>query len=106
MWFWEFLADAFYSIIRRIAAGKSPVWGDRGHLHHKILDEWKWSKRKTAFFYWAITAVLGFLALNLSSMFKFYTIVLVLVIIGGLFLWFNYFSTFFKVSDRDKPLKT
>lgn len=97
------LADAFYSIIRRIASGKSPVWGDRGHLHHKILDEWKWSKRKTAFFYWAITAFLGILALNLSSVFKFYTIVLVLLVIGGLFLWFNYFSTSFKASDQDKP---
>ena len=98
--------DATYSIIRRIASGRSPVWGDRGHLHHKILDEWKWGKRKAAIFYWLITAFLGFLALNLSSLQKFYTIVMLAVIIGGLLLWFNYWKAYSKASDRDKPLKT
>lgn len=100
------LIDALYSIIRRVASGRSPVWGDRGHLHHKILDEWKWGKRRAAVFYWSITAVLGILALNLSSLGKFYTILMLGVIIGSLFLWFRFLSTFSKVSDQDKPLKT
>jgi len=98
--------DAVYSIVRRIASGRSPVWGDRGHLHHKILDEWKWGKRKAAIFYWLITAFLGFLALNLSSLQKFYTIIMLAVIIGGLFLWFKYWKVFSKVSGQDKPLRT
>lgn len=100
------VVDAFWSILRRIASGRSPVWGDRGHLHHKILDEWKWSKRKAAVFYWLVTAFLGILALNLPSLFKFYTIILVILVVGGLLLWFNYLSTFSKRSDQDKPLKT
>ena len=82
--------DAVYSITRRILSGRSPVWGDRGHLHHKLIDEWHWGKRKTAFFYWLITAFLGILALSLPSMGKFYTITLLAVIIGGLLLWFNF----------------
>lgn len=98
--------DAVYSIIRRIAAGRSPVWGDRGHLHHKILDEWRWGKRKAAIFYWAITALLGLLALSLPSLGKFYTMLMLAVIIGGLFLWFKFLSTFSKASDQDKPSKT
>jgi len=98
--------DAIYSIFRRIASGRSPVWGDRGHLHHKILDEWKWGKRKAAIFYWSLTTLLGILALNLSSRHKFYTIIMLAIIIGGLFLWFKFLKAFSKASDRDKPLKT
>lgn len=88
------LIDALYSIGRRLAAGRSPVWGDRGHLHHKILDEWQWGKRKAALFYWALTAVLGILALNLSSWGKFSTLAMLAVIIGGLLLWFKFLSSF------------
>jgi UDP-GlcNAc:undecaprenyl-phosphate GlcNAc-1-phosphate transferase len=98
--------DALYSISRRIASGRSPVWGDRGHLHHKILDEWKWGKRKAAAFYWTLTAILGFLALNLSSLQKFYTIVMLTVIIGGLFLWFKFWKTFSAASDQGRHSKT
>lgn len=94
--------DAFYSIVRRILQGKSPVWGDRGHLHHKILDEWHWGKRRTAIFYWLVTAVLGALALNLSSIHKFYTIIMLAVIIGGLLLWFKFLSTLSKAPGQDK----
>jgi len=97
------LIDALYSIIRRLLAGRSPVWGDRGHLHHKFLDEWKWGKRKTAVFYWLITALLGAAALSLNSQQKFYTIIMLAVIIGGLLLWFNFFQTFSKRSGPNKP---
>jgi len=98
--------DALYSIVRRIITGRSPVWADRGHLHHKLLDEWHWGKRRAAIFYWSITAVLGFLALNLRSIQKFYTIVMLVVIIGSLLLWFNFFSTYLNRSDQGKHSKT
>lgn len=97
------IVDAFYSISRRLLARRSPVWGDRGHLHHKLLDEWRWGKRRTAIFYWGITAILGIIALNLNSQGKFYTIIMLVVFIGGLLLWFNFLSTFFTPSDQDKP---
>lgn len=98
--------DAVYSIIRRIASGRSPVWGDRGHLHHKILDEWKWGKRKAAIFYWIVTAILGVIALNLSSRQKLYTMIMLGIIIGSIYLWIKLLSTFSKASDRDKHSKT
>lgn len=99
------LIDAGYSIIRRLASGRSPVWGDRGHLHHKILDEWRWGKRRAAFFYWGITALLGVLALTLNSQQKLYTIIMLAIIIGGLLLWFNFFSAHLKKPSRVKPSK-
>lgn len=100
------LIDAGYSIIRRILSGRSPVWGDRGHLHHKLLDEWHWGKRRAAVFYWLITTFLGVAALRLNSQQKFYTIVMLAVIIGGLFLWFRFLSTYSKASAQDRHSKT
>jgi UDP-GlcNAc:undecaprenyl-phosphate GlcNAc-1-phosphate transferase len=83
------LVDTGYTIVRRILAGKSPVWGDRGHLHHRLLDA-GWSKPKVALFYWAITAFLGLIALNLNTPSKFYTIVSVAVFVLGLIVWLTY----------------
>lgn len=100
------LIDAVYSILRRIASGRSPVWGDRGHLHHKILDEWGWGKRKAAIFYWLVTAFLGALALSLNSRQKLYTIIMLAVIIGGLLLWFNFLKIYSNPSDPGKRSKT
>lgn len=83
------LVDTGYAVVRRILSGKSPFWGDRGHLHHKLLDAGL-SKRQVALFYWGITATLGILALNLNASFKLYTIVGVAIFIGGLLLWLTY----------------
>ena len=99
------IIDAIYSISRRFLAGRSPVWGDRGHLHHKFLDEWHWGKRQAAIFYWGITAILGILALSLNSQGKFYTIAMLAVIIGGLLLWFNFLSAFFNQFASGKRSK-
>lgn len=86
------LIDGFFSIFRRLASGRSPFRGDRGHLHHRLLDL-GWGKRRVAIFYWAVTALLGFLALNLNSRQKFYTIVMVATLFGGFLLWIRYFTS-------------
>ena len=83
------LIDTGYVIARRILSGKSPVWGDRGHLHHRLLAI-GWGKRRIAVFYWAITAFLGFIALNLNTTSKLYTMVGITVVLGGLILWLTY----------------
>jgi UDP-GlcNAc:undecaprenyl-phosphate GlcNAc-1-phosphate transferase len=83
------LVDTGYTITRRIISGKSPFWGDRGHLHHKLLDS-GFSKRQVTLFYWLLTLILGLIALNLNASYKLYTIVGVTVFVGGLLLWFTY----------------
>jgi len=65
------ILDAAYSYVRRIKAGKSPLWGDRGHLHHRLLDA-GWSKPQVVYFYWGVTALLGAIALHLNSTQKLY----------------------------------
>lgn len=83
------LIDTGYAIVRRIMQGKSPVWGDRGHLHHHLLDL-GWSKRKVAIFYWLVTGLLGFIALNLNTLGKLYTMAGITLLIGGIILWLTY----------------
>lgn len=80
------ITDTFYVIIKRILKGRSPVWGDRTHLHHLLLDSGI-SKRKIAVFYWLTSAVLGALALKLDISSKIYTIIGVATFIGGVNLW-------------------
>ncbi|MCJ7827845.1 undecaprenyl/decaprenyl-phosphate alpha-N-acetylglucosaminyl 1-phosphate transferase [Patescibacteria group bacterium] len=99
------IMDAVYTILRRLSKGHSPVWGDRGHLHHRLLDS-GWSKPKTALFYWLSTAVLGSIALNLNSLGKFYTIVILFLITGGFLLWLRFFSTLSSRPGLNKPSKT
>lgn len=84
------LADAGYAITRRVLQKKSPVWGDRGHLHHRLLDNLKWSKRQIALFYWGVTALLGSIALQLNSQQKFYTMLGIILVIGGILLWLTH----------------
>ena len=80
------LIDTGYTIVRRIANGKSPVWGDTGHLHHRLLG-FGLTKMQVAYFYWGITAFLGFLALILNTTTKLYTMIGVTLGIGGLILF-------------------
>lgn len=85
------IIDTVYSIVRRIASGKSPVLGDRGHLHHKLLDSGM-SKKQVSQIYWSLTAILGILALSLNSTYKLYTIIGVSLFLGGFIIWLTYRS--------------
>lgn len=83
------LIDTAYTVARRILSGKSPVLGDRGHLHHRLLDAGL-SQKSVTIVYWVFTALLGILALNLNSTYKFYTMFGVALFVGGLILWLTY----------------
>lgn len=92
------LIDAIYTIGRRLAQGKSPWLGDRGHLHHRLLQA-GWGKRRVALFYWLVTAVLGALALSLTAKMKLFAILGLALAVAGLSLWL-YFGDFLKPSAR------
>lgn len=69
------LVDAFWTIIRRLLRGRSPVWGDRQHLHHRLLDL-GWTIPQVALFYWSVCAIFGLIALSLDSETKLFALVL------------------------------
>lgn len=76
------MIDAGFTVIRRIASGKSPVWHDKKHLHHLLL-KLGWSQRHIALFYWIISAILGTLSLTLTSTGKAFAIAMLIVLAGG-----------------------
>ncbi len=84
------LIDTGFVIIRRIVTGKSPFWGDRGHLHHRLLDYGHLTIPQVAIFYWVASAILGIISLSLNTSSKFYTILAVIIFVGGLILWLTY----------------
>lgn len=80
-------ADAIFTISRRIIAGKSPLWGDRGHLHHKLLDVYGWGRRRIAVFYWLTSLAMGLLSLYLNTSGKIITMVIVTSVVFGFLIW-------------------
>jgi UDP-GlcNAc:undecaprenyl-phosphate GlcNAc-1-phosphate transferase len=80
-------ADALYTIARRIISKKSPIWGDRGHLHHQLLDTFGWSRQKVAIFYALSSLVLGILALNFSTLGKIIALVFSFLLVFIIQTW-------------------
>ncbi|HUM57096.1 MAG TPA: MraY family glycosyltransferase [Candidatus Woesebacteria bacterium] len=81
-------ADGIFTIVRRILAGKSPFWGDRGHLHHKLMDNFGWDPRRISIFYILTSFFMGFLSLFLNTTGKIISIVLVSLFVFA-FLIYN-----------------
>lgn len=76
------MIDGIFTVGRRLLAGKSPFWGDNKHLHHLLLKR-GFGQRSVALFYWVVSAILGAIALSLSSKGKLFAIVMLGVIVGG-----------------------
>jgi len=76
------MIDGLFTIGRRMLNGHSPFWHDKKHLHHLLL-EFGFGHRAVALFYWILSAILGILALNLSSKGKLFALIMILLIIGG-----------------------
>ncbi|MBI2040132.1 undecaprenyl/decaprenyl-phosphate alpha-N-acetylglucosaminyl 1-phosphate transferase [Candidatus Microgenomates bacterium] len=83
--------DFAYTFLRRIFQKKSPVWGDRGHLHHKLL-EIGLTHQRISLFYLLGSVILGLIALGLSSSGKLFATILVAILILGGILWLNFFG--------------
>ncbi len=94
------MADAGFTLIRRMTSKKSPVWADSGHLHHKLL-KLGWGRRRIALFYWGVSAILGTVSLTITSKEKFFVLAIVFVAVGMLLLWINFFSQLQKPYDPD-----
>jgi UDP-GlcNAc:undecaprenyl-phosphate/decaprenyl-phosphate GlcNAc-1-phosphate transferase len=80
------IIDAFWIIVRRVNAGRSPFSPDRGHLHHRLLDLGM-SHRQTVMVIYAICVGLGILSLVLSGVSQVYAFLGVFVGIGLVLLF-------------------
>ena len=75
--------DTANAIIRRVAAGRSPMSPDRGHVHHKLIDMGVNQKQAVAILY-AISATLGLTAVVLTSSGEVKAIVLLLAVLAAI----------------------
>src|SRR3989338_3639800 len=91
--------DFIYTFFRRILQGRSPVWGDRGHLHHLLLDK-GWSPPQISLFYALVSAMLGAGALLVDSESKIFLLLGASVAAFVLILWANSFGGLLNRRDR------
>ncbi len=63
---WVPIVDVAWQIYSRWRRGQSPALGDRGHLHFRLQDL-GWPQRRIVLLYYLITALLGAVALLVSS---------------------------------------
>ena len=80
-------ADAVFTILRRLFRGKSPLWGDRGHLHHILLDYYDLSRKQISILYVGSSLLLGILTLYLNTTQKLITMALLFVTVFGVHIY-------------------
>lgn len=88
------LVDFVYILVKRMLSGKSPVWGDKNHLHHRLMAM-GWGRRRIALFYWLAAAILGLAALSFESRTKFFIVIGLVLLMAGFLIW-QYFSHYSK----------
>lgn len=81
------LVDVAWQIVRRISAGGNPVFGDRGHVHYRLLDAGL-SQRQIVLGYYIFCALFGAIALvTASRVFKLIALVVMVGIVAlGIYL--------------------
>lgn len=75
--------DGLITVIRRLINKQNPLKGDRGHLHHLLLNR-GYSVKQIAIFYWITTAILGIIGLYSSDK----DLPLLVLTLGGLVSFF------------------
>ena len=75
--------DTAFAITRRVLSGRSPLSPDRGHVHHRLMDMGFNQKQAVAILY-VISAVLGLLAVVLTTSGELRAIVMVVAVLIAL----------------------
>ncbi|MCL2748075.1 MAG: undecaprenyl/decaprenyl-phosphate alpha-N-acetylglucosaminyl 1-phosphate transferase [Oscillospiraceae bacterium] len=72
--------DTISSIIRRLLRGKSPMSPDRGHVHHRLIDM-GFSQKQSVVILYALSSVLAFAAVVLSTAIELKGIIFIIAVI-------------------------
>jgi UDP-GlcNAc:undecaprenyl-phosphate GlcNAc-1-phosphate transferase len=76
------IVDVAWRIISRMRARRLPVYGDRGHLHHRLFDLGL-SQPRVVLLYYAVAGFFGLLAVALpSAQTKFAALVVTVIVVG------------------------
>jgi UDP-GlcNAc:undecaprenyl-phosphate/decaprenyl-phosphate GlcNAc-1-phosphate transferase len=82
------IADTAFQIYDRWRHGRSPMQGDRGHLHFRLFD-WGLSQRQIVVGYWAFCAIFGLVALFIPRIYKLPALVLLGLVVVGVLRWLS-----------------
>lgn len=88
--------DGTVIVLRRLLQKKNPFKGDRGHLHHLLMDR-GWGVRRISTFYWLTTTIMGVVGIMSAGKDS----ILVTLTMSGL-LAFIIALLHFSASRRDK----
>ena len=80
------IIDVAWRIISRIRSRHLPVYGDRGHLHHRLFDLGL-SQTRVVWLYYAVAAFFGLLAVALPNVQTKFAALVVTVIVVGILLY-------------------
>ena len=61
------LMDLAWQAVNRVRQGRNPLFGDRGHLHYRLLDSGLFSGRQIVLAYYAFATIFGSLTLFIES---------------------------------------
>jgi UDP-GlcNAc:undecaprenyl-phosphate/decaprenyl-phosphate GlcNAc-1-phosphate transferase len=75
------IIDAFWIIVRRLVAGRSPFAPDRGHIHHRLLDLGL-SHRASVLVIYGVCVLLALLSLRLSGTGQIYAFMGLVMVFG------------------------
>jgi UDP-GlcNAc:undecaprenyl-phosphate GlcNAc-1-phosphate transferase len=75
------IIDAFWIIVRRLSAGRSPFAPDRGHIHHRLLDLGL-SHRASVLVIYGVCVLLALLSLGLSGTGQMYAFMGLVMVFG------------------------
>ena len=76
------IIDVAWRIISRVRLHHLPVYGDRGHLHHRLFDLGL-SQTRVVYLYYSVAAFFGLLAVALPNVqTKFVALVLTVIVVG------------------------
>jgi UDP-GlcNAc:undecaprenyl-phosphate GlcNAc-1-phosphate transferase len=88
--------DALVTAVRRIFQKKNPLHGDKGHLHHLLLER-GWSAKRIALFYWFATLLFGGIGFFTAETYA----VQVALIIGGIVAFFIVLLNVISIKERN-----
>ena len=80
--------DALWSVVRRLAQGKSPFTADRGHFHYILLDAGL-SQRQAVLLIYALSLAFGLFALLGDGLEKLLALLVLVVVVALLMITFT-----------------
>jgi UDP-GlcNAc:undecaprenyl-phosphate GlcNAc-1-phosphate transferase len=80
--------DAMWSVVRRLAKGKSPFTADRGHFHYILLDAGL-SQKQAVLLIYALSLAFGLFALMGSGLEKLLALLVLVVVVAMLMITFT-----------------